>query len=185
MTSSSLTSRCGCSLISGLLVQNFALRGPDEIRCRKPHLVGGLEVRDIIQVDSHTVRPVLSSMRCHLLNSFGWSSDSSGTRRYGHRRATPVWVKASTMSQKRPDRAGHFVGHRDDRHVHRPSREHLFEPRIHHSIRSTLREHHAAGTVDQQRSQVRIAALADPEHLHPSASARLPRDQAQECHRSA
>jgi hypothetical protein len=77
------------------------------------------------------------------------------------------------MSHERPDRACHLVCERHDRDVLRSSREQPSEPRVELTVSSTLRGQYRAGTVDQQRSQVRVAALADAEQLDPAAGARL------------
>src|SRR5437016_14505223 len=74
----------------------------------------------------------------------------------------------------------HGGGQCHDRDVLRSSQEHVSEPRVHRPVSSTLRQQYAASTVDQQRSQVRIAALADAEQLHPPTGARLPWYQTQE-----
>ncbi len=79
-----------------------------------------------------------------------------------------------------PRSCGPSCGKCHDCYVLGPPHKHLFDPRIHHSTHSTLCHHDAAGAVDQQRSQVRIATFTDAEQLHPTASPRLSRHQTQE-----
>ena len=52
----------------------YALRGPDDFRWERPHLLEGLEVQVIIQAYFPTVRPVLSSRVRHLLKSLSCPS---------------------------------------------------------------------------------------------------------------
>jgi len=54
--------RCGCSLISGLLMQAAKPAGPNGIRRGSPHLLGVLEGLATIQVYFPAVRPVTPSI---------------------------------------------------------------------------------------------------------------------------
>ena len=133
-----------------------------------------------MQVDPFTVRPNLPSQERHLLELLGCPSVQLGHGWSGRRSPTPAPIKRPTVSHEGPDRARHLVRECHDRDVLWSSRQHASEPRVHHPISSTLRQQYAASTVDQQRSQVRIAALADAEQLHPPTGARLPWYQTQE-----
>ena len=84
------------------------------------------------------------------------------------------------MSHEGPDRACHLVRECHDRDVLGSSRQHASEPRVELAVGSALRGRYRARPVDQQRSQIRIATLADTEQLDPTPGARLLRDQTQE-----
>ena len=77
------------------------------------------------------------------------------------------------MRQDCPDRAGHLVGLRYDRHIHRPPLPDLLKPRP-----WLLRvEQDAARAVDQQLAQIGIASLADSQQLNLAARTRLSWDK--------
>ena len=92
---------------------------------------------------------------------------------------TVIAVITAPMREQRPRNARILVGqcHRD--HVHGSPREQLSQPRI-GSLRMTYGLlQHGAGTVNQQRPQVTVATLADPQQFGLAAGRVLPRYDAQ------
>src|ERR1700756_4038018 len=66
------------------------------------------------------------------------------------------------VGQYRPDGPCHLVGQRNDHHIRWPSLLHLLDP----GIRLFRVRDNTACTVNEQRAQIGVAALADPMQLH-------------------